>query len=367
MHRRQLGVDRRESVKQPTDILTEAEQYVRELYRTLLQRDPTQEELGDWAMSICNGRSDRDVFYRFVNCEEYRAKHRLVPGHAIGHYYSPVVDPSELTGPRRPRRNIAPDDILGIELSLEHMKEWWRSNLEVIKSTPFPHNESPQYRYYGLNNIYPFGDAVLLRAMILGHRPKHIIEIGSGFSSACMLDTIDEAELDTQLTLIEPHTERLRSRLHPGDTDRIRIIEAQVQDVPLDEFSALQAGDILFIDSSHVLKTGSDVHRELFEILPVLAEGTLMHFHDIGYPFEYPDEWIFERRYSWKEAYAVRAFLMHNVKYRVEFMASMFRRMAQDVIDETFPAFGEHPSGSLWVGKRGTAVSDRRKPRRRRA
>src|SRR4029453_10415837 len=110
-----------------------------------------------------------------------------------------------------------------------------------------------------------------------------------------------------------------------------------------------ESGDVLFIDSSHVLKTGSDVHRELFEILPALTPGVLVHFHDIDYPFEYPDLFLFERRYSWNEAYAVRAFLMYNANYRVEFMVAMFRRMAADLVRATFPAFDEQPGASLWV------------------
>jgi predicted O-methyltransferase YrrM len=189
--------------------------------------------------------------------------------------------------------------------------------------------------------------------MILEQRPKRIVEIGSGFSSACMLDTIDEVGLETELTFIEPDAERLRSLLRPEDSGRARIIEAPVQDVPLDEFRVLGSGDLLFIDSSHVLKTGSDVHRELFEILPALTPGVLVHFHDIDYPFEYPDLFLFERRYSWNEAYAVRAFLMYNANYRVEFMVAMFRRMAADLVRATFPAFDEQPGASLWVRKTG--------------
>jgi hypothetical protein len=263
-----------------------------------------------------------------------------------------------------PKRDISPEDIQGIELSLDRMKDWWLRNLDAIKSASFPDTRNARYRYYASNDIYPLGDALLLRAMILEQRPKQIVEIGSGFSSACMLDTIDEAGLDTELIMIEPHTERLRSRLRAGDINRTRIIEAPVQDVSLEEFKTLRAGDILVIDSSHVMKTGSDVHRELFEILPVLAENVLIHFHDIGYPFEYPDEWLLQKGYSWNEAYAVRAFLMYNSEYRVEFMAAMFSGMARELIDETFPVFGKCPSGSLWVRKVGNGGSKRVRRRR---
>ena len=245
------------------------------------------------------------------------------------------------------------------------MKDWWKRNLKVIRSSSFAEHEEPERRYYYKNGIYPYGDAVLLRAMVIAQRPRRIIEIGSGFSSACILDAVDEVGLDTELICIEPDTDRLVARLRPEDLDRIRIVEAQVQDVGIEEFEALDSGDILFIDSSHVLKTGSDVHYELFSILPTLTKNVLIHFHDIGYPFEYPDEWLFEKRYSWNEAYAVRAFLMYNQAFRVEFMSSMFRMLAQDLIDATFRPFGEQPSGSLWVRKVRRADRPRRKGRSR--
>jgi predicted O-methyltransferase YrrM len=333
------------------DATSDADGYIRELFRVLLDRDPSEDEVRNWTRRIQDGMPEREVFAHFVSSEEYRSAHRVIPGQPDGHYYSPVVDPDELIAAGKPNRNLAPADIAGIDLSLERMIDWWRLNAATLRTTPFPNDESPAYRYYADNYMYPLGDAAVLRAMILEQRPKRIVEIGSGFSSACMLDTIDEAGRDCELTFIEPDADRLRSLLRPEDAGRARIIETPVQDVPLDEFRGLDSGDLLFIDSSHVLKTGSDVHRELFEILPALAPGVLVHFHDIDYPFEYPDVFIFERRYSWNEAYAVRAFLMYNDNYRVEFMTAMFRRMAVDLVQATFPPFDEKPGASLWVRK----------------
>jgi predicted O-methyltransferase YrrM len=336
-----------------TDALSEVEKYVRDLSNALLYRDPSADELREWTTRIRDGMPEREVFSRFVSSEEYRSAHRVVPAFPDGHYYSPIVDPDELIAARQPNRNVAPEEIAGIDLSLARMVDWWRRNAATLSATPFPDDESPAYRYYADNNMFPLGDAAVLRAMVLEQRPRRIIEIGSGFSSACMLDTIDEAELETVLTFIEPDADRLRSLLRPEDAGRARVIEAPVQDVPIDEFRGLAGGDILFIDSSHVLKTGSDVHRELFEILPALAADVLIHFHDIDYPFEYPDLFLFERRYSWNEAYAVRAFLMYNDNYRVEFMTAMFRRMAADLVQATFLPFDKKPGASLWVRKTG--------------
>ena len=116
------------------------------------------------------------------------------------------------------------------------------------------------------------------------HRPKRIIEIGSGFSSACILDCADEFHLDPfTLTCIEPFPTRLRSLLAPQD--EITLIESPVQLVELGLFESLSKDDILLIDSTHVLKTGSDVAHEIFHILPVLKEGVIVHVHDCQFSF----------------------------------------------------------------------------------
>src|SRR5690606_4967570 len=106
-----------------------------------------------------------------------------------------------------------------------------------------------------------------------------------------MLDCNDlEFSGKITFTFVEPFADRLKSLLREADQDH-RIHESRCQDVPLEVFSALQDGDILFIDSSHVSKVGSDVNDQLFRILPALAPGVFVHFHDIFWPFEYPPEW----------------------------------------------------------------------------
>jgi predicted O-methyltransferase YrrM len=190
----------------------------------------------------------------------------------------------------------------------------------------------------------------MLRAVIAAERPRRIVEIGSGFSTACMLDSLDHFGLkQTRITCIEPFSARLRSVLRPGDEARVEIIERPVQGMALETFARLEANDILFIDSTHVLKTGSDVHYELFHILPVLKTGVLVHFHDCRYPFEYPAEFIFERNYSWNEAYALRAFLMYNAKFRVFFYNSLFARRFRDLAAAACPAFLRNPGSSIWL------------------
>jgi hypothetical protein len=192
--------------------------------------------------------------------------------------------------------------------------------------------------------------------MILAHRPRRIIEIGSGFSSACMLDALDAGGIEEcRLHCIDPHPERLLGTLRGADRQRVTIDQQPVQAVSRELFRTLQANDILFIDSTHVLKTGSDVACELFEILPVLEKNVLVHFHDIQYPFEYPEEWAVRRNFSWNEVYALRAFLMYNRDFEILFFNSFFTARQRPKIAASAPGFLRNPGGSLWLRKTGEA------------
>ncbi len=155
--------------------------------------------------------------------------------------------------------------------------------------------------------------------MLRHFRPRKVVEVGSGHSSAVMLDT-NEAFLDARVdfTFIEPFPEnRLNSVLRAQDKEIAKIIPDFVQNVPLSIFAELDENDLLFIDSSHVSKGGSDLNYLIFEVLPVLKRGVLIHFHDIFYPFELPDKWVLERKWYWNENYLLRAFLMYNDSFEI--------------------------------------------------
>jgi predicted O-methyltransferase YrrM len=205
-----------------------------------------------------------------------------------------------------------------------------------------------------LNNSW-FGaaDGLFLHLMVRLARPRRAIEVGSGFSTLVMMDTNEQFfDGGIRLTFIEPNPERLLSRLRPGDEQRADIIEQPVQDADPSLFRQLGAGDILFIDSSHVAKVGSDVNYLLFSVLPQLAPGVLVHFHDVPYPFEYPEDWI-RYGFAWNEAYMLRAFLQYNSEFRVRLWNSYVARRHRDFLNTRMPLcaggldFGV--GGSLWL------------------
>lgn len=331
---------------------TSDESFITDLYRHLLGRLPAEGEFKHWLDVIHGGLSDRALFQCFVTSSEYKEKHRVRPGHSAGHYYSPIIDPDEVRTLWRDKGGLPPDQIHGVDISIDQIFAFWERLRPVLATTDFPKQRNTQARYFYENNVFPVGDAATLRAVIGTIKPKRIVEIGSGFSSACMLDAMDQFGLGaTELLCIEPYPDRLHDLLRPEDWKRIKLIEAPVQSVDLAVFDTLGADDILFIDSSHVLKAYSDVNFELFEILPRLKPGVLIHFHDIHYPFELPPAWIFETRYSWNEVYALRAFLMYNPAFKVLLFNNLFDRLYRPLIAETAPQMLYNPGGSIWLRK----------------
>jgi hypothetical protein len=198
----------------------------------------------------------------------------------------------------------------------------------------------PPYRYYFGNSMYCYSDAIFLYSMIRYFNPKRIIEVGSGFSSAVILDTnehFQQNEIDC--TFIEPFPEeRLNDLMRDSDrqNQNVHIVKDFVQNVPVSEFQILSENDILFIDSSHVAKCGSDVCYYLFEVLPVLKKDVVIHFHDVFNSFEYPVGWL-KRGFAWNEAYFLRAFLQYNDSFNILAFNSFLEDFHEDWFKQNMP------------------------------
>jgi hypothetical protein len=126
-----------------------------------------------------------------------------------------------------------------------------------------------------------------------------------------------------------------------------------VQEVPLDVYRELRAGDILFVDTSHVSKIGNDLHHILFHVLPALPAGVFVHFHDIFLPYEYPHEWVVERNWFWNEQYLLLAFLMYNTTFRVIFMNHHFLYTCPQLTKRALGTLNVEPlqGASMWLRK----------------
>lgn len=268
-----------------------------------------------------------------------------------GHYYSPIPDIGEISAyntSKKPLQKELPGIHTNDEIQLRLLNQYSMYYDEL----PFPEKKSCHYRYYYENSFFTYSDAVFLYSFLRTHKPKNIIEIGSGFSSAIILDTVELFFTHRpEITFIEPNTTRLKQLLRNDDTKLAHIVEKNIQDVSPVLFSSLQAGDLLFIDSSHVVKYGSDLHTLFFEIMPHLPEGIFLHFHDIFYPFEYPSEWLTEGRY-WNENYFLRAFLSYNSEWRIYFFNTYVAEVYNDFIAEKMPLCLKNSGGSLYIQRK---------------
>jgi hypothetical protein len=193
-------------------------------------------------------------------------------------------------------------------------------------------------------------DAAILHAMIRHFRPAKIVEVGSGLSTefaarACLLNA--QEEHPCELVAIEPYP---RPSLEGGFPGLTRLRKQRVQDVEMAEF---EDADLLFIDSSHVVKVGSDVNFLLLEVLPRLKPGCMVHLHDIVLPGEYWKDWVIGRRRFWSEQYLLHAFLLFNSAFDVLWGSRYMQLGHAGEIAKTFPYYHSgHRITSFWMRRR---------------
>jgi len=340
------------------------EAFVEACYQRFLHRPADAEGLAFYAGRLREGASPLDVVQTFVTGKEFfgllcRGEFgtTVTPFMAFappGHYYSPLPAPEDVHRYAREAFARTPDSLAGLDLDAAGQLAMVETLGPYARALHFDADAGGATRYYWDNDGFGPGDAVALASIMRHARPARIIEVGAGYSTAVMLD-VAERYLDAppQITCIDPEPQRLRSLLRPGDEERLSIRESVVQDLPLSFFMELQAGDILFIDSSHVLKLGSDVGFLLLEVLPRLAPGVFVHVHDIASSFEYPVEWYEEGR-AWNEAPALRAFLAFNQAFRIIYFADYLVRFHREAIAAHLPLALRQPKG---VPEGNTSVS----------
>ena len=279
--------------------------------------------------------------------ESYKKNLKVPPGH----FYSPVVSVHEIEQRESEIFKTAPRELPGINLNVKFQLSLIKKFLAYYDELPFSEKKSNQNKYYYENTYYSYSDAIFLYSIIRNYNPNKIIEVGSGFSSALMIDTNRMFfNNNIELTFIEPYPDRLKSLT--SSTDKYRLLEQPLQNININLFSSLQANDILFIDSTHVVKTGSDVNYLLFEILPILKSGVKIHFHDIFYPFEYPKKWVIKDKRSWNEDYFMRAFLMYNNEFEIIVFNSFLQKLYKEWFEKNMPLCLKNVGGSIWLSKK---------------
>jgi hypothetical protein len=258
--------------------------------------------------------------------------------------YTPIPELSSL-----PETTWASESSLcGIDLGesdqLRLLREVFPRYAGECASLPTDRLESDDGFFIG-NHMFDGTDAYAYYCMIRHRRPRQLVEVGSGYSAALALRAGARTG-GVEIIAIDPQpSDVLRAvapRLH-------RLIEQPVQEVPAALFEGLQAGDILFIDSSHVSRVGGDVNHLILEILPRLASGVAVHFHDVFLPFEYPRAWVREQLRFWNEQYVLHAFLAFNSEFRVILANHYLGQKHRDAFQRTFPSAPWWGGGSFWI------------------
>lgn len=332
-------------------------------YKFFFHRDPDDEGKNFYLNMISQGHKREEILHSFIESSEFlnfannnKASNPCEAYAPYGHFYSALPHHDDIK--HCFDKASLNDYIINKEYSSKQI-ELANEFIKYYHEINFTKNKPEKWRYTFENGSFNYFDGIILYCMIRHTRPQRIIEVGSGYSSALMIDTCEFfLKNKTELTFIEPFPNLLRSLIHKKDKQTIEIIEKKVQNVPLEIFQELKANDILFIDSSHVSKFGSDVNHIVFKVIPNLQPGVIIHFHDIFKNFDYPKEWLLEGR-AWNEAYLIRALIENNPNFTIVFFNDWFASKHWDFLVKNMPICTTQPKGSpfknsgvsLWIRK----------------
>ncbi len=272
------------------------------------------------------------------------------------HFYSPVpvVEelPAEVFRRRRPMHDIAFD--LGAQIA------WAEGELAPFFrefDPPLAQTEQPE-RFNLHNDAYEEGDADVGWAMIRWLKPRRVVELGSGNSTLLLAEALEANRregVEAHFVAYDPHpSPRIRAALDRGVPGLDEYRPQPAQEIPLERVSRLGADDVLFVDTSHTLKIGGEVDFVFSEVLPLLAPGVYVHFHDIWLPWEYDREFIMGRGYFWNEQYVLEAFLSGNRGWRVVFATRALSLDHPDRMAKLMPRFDPRKfATSFWIARGG--------------
>jgi hypothetical protein len=265
----------------------------------------------------------------------------------LRHYYSPVPDVRAL--PESVWNRQSPLD--GVALDLDQQLEFLETRLgQFVPEFSPPLQGSPKQQEFFLDNgRYGRVDAEILFAMVRQFEPKLIIELGSGRSTQVIQAALagnQSRGISARHWVIDPFP----SELIQANSGSAEIEERSVTDLSGNRFAALSQGDILFVDTTHTVKMASDVNFLVLDVLPSLAPGVVVHFHDIFLPWEYPRAWLEKLRRFWAEQYLLQAFLAFNGSFEVLLAAHAIARQHPERLRRVVPTFatGVEPA-AFWI------------------
>jgi predicted O-methyltransferase YrrM len=268
-------------------------------------------------------------------------------------YYSPIPDLDALPADVFDRRS----ELRGIRFDLDEQVAWIEQSLAAAMREFAPPDALVDNASYGRVG------ADLLHGVVRGLQPRRIVELGSGYSTLIMAAAVERnrAEgVETELRTFDPYPSVAR----PGLAGLAALEAVRAQDVPLDVFTGLEAGDVLFVDTTHTVKLDSDVNRIVLDVLPALAPGVLVHVHDIFLPYEYPRQWPEESGFHWAEQYLLQAFLAGNDGFEVLAATFALCRDRPDAMARLAPTWRPGAEASaFWIRSTGGPAAPPPAPR----
>jgi hypothetical protein len=270
------------------------------------------------------------------------------------HFYSPVPDLAELRarGMFRRRSPLAGLD-LRIDEQLRLLAELGRDYAAECRWSLAPTPDPAEF--FSENSGFSFGCAASTHGLLRRSKPRRVIEVGSGMSSCVIAAALRANQKQgaprAEYLVVDPHPSHRLDALAEV-SERLR---EKVEQIPTQRFEALEAGDVLFVDSGHVVRIGGDVNFLVLDVLPRLAPGVLAHFHDIPMPYEYAESYYTNPgfRMLWTESYLLQAFLCHNTVWRTLLAMNLLMTEHADAFRAAFPhwdpARQQGPSHSYWI------------------
>ena len=263
------------------------------------------------------------------------------------HYYEPLFNPAYLRKPLSEDRELPGLD-WNVGEQLDLLKQF-HFNDELLE---FPLTQHGDLEYFYNNDAFASGDAEFLYNIIRFFKPRRILEIGSGSSTLLAARAIhanhrDDPGYTCEHVCIEPYEAEWLEKLG------VTTIREPVERLDKSLFRRLEKNDVLFIDSSHMIRPQGDVLFEYLEILPILRSGALIHIHDIFTPKDYLDEWISQEVRFWNEQYLLEAFLSFNTEFKIIGALNFLKHRFPKELASCCPVLADQidlrEPGSFWI------------------
>ena len=259
-------------------------------------------------------------------------------------FYAPIPDLRALPDATW----VGPAPMPGVDLRLDESIEFLERDLAgfIAEYAPPACPPGTTHGYHTTNPMYPKVDGEILYAMVRHFAPRRVVEVGAGWSTRVVRDAL--VHHDARHVIFDPD---------PAAAERARDAEVRplrAQEIDLSFFGELEAGDILFIDTTHTVKAGGDVNRLLLEVLPTIAPGVVVHVHDFYRPFEYPRFLMESFHLFWQEHYLLQAFLAFNDAFEVLMANHALGHLRSDRLRAVIPGIreGVSPGSALWLRRR---------------